>query len=92
MEDILGCRTGEDEFREIEQAIASRPSRYRRSINEAEHEEAFLSTPPNRENPEPPSLNAPLGPSNPLRMTIPAAVSGHDELTPTPGGGIPLTI
>lgn len=94
--DILGSKTGEDDFREIEQAILSRTDR-RHQITEARpveeedpEEEPILSTPPDRENPEPPELNAPLGPSHPSRMTIPAAVSGHDALTPTPGGGVPL--
>jgi len=96
---ILDSRAGEDEFREIEQAIASRPDRYHQSLEqqqdqeeEEEEEEALTSTPPARENPEPPDLNAPLGPANALRMAIPAAVSGHDAVTPTPtpGGNVPL--
>jgi len=98
MADLLGSRTGEEEFRDIEQAIASRPNRYRNvvsltteDIGQDEEEEAtILSTPPERENPEPPNLNAPLGPAHALRMTIPAGVSGHDALTPTPGGDVTL--
>ena len=91
MADLLGSRTGEDEFREIEQVIASRSDRYKfLDRQDQEEEEAPLSTPPARQNPEPPDLNAPLGPANMLRMTIPAAVSGHDALTPTPGGGVPF--
>lgn len=95
--DIVGLGTGEDEFREIEQAIASRPDRYLNVANlisevqdQDEREEALLSTPPERENPEPPSLNAPRGPTHLLRMTVPAGVSGRDAPTPTPGGGVPL--
>ena len=76
-----------DDLREIERIILSRCND--RLVGDSS-EEALLSTPLNRENPEP-GLNAPLGPSNPLRMPVPAAVSGHDALTPTPGGGVPLT-
>jgi len=101
--DLLAFGTGEEEFRQIEQVIASRTNRYHdvaelttdgpdQNLEEEEEEveEVFLSTPPERENPEPPNLNAPLGPTHPLRMTIPAGVSGHDSLTPTPGGGVTL--
>lgn len=98
MSDILGSQTGEDEFREIEQAIASRPDRSHDIVNSTsvcqgqdEEEDTLLSTPPERENPEPPSLNAPRSPAHPLRMTIPAGVSGHDAPTPTPSGGVVLT-
>ena len=77
-----------DDLREIERIILSRCND--RLVGDSS-EEALLSTPLNRENPEPPGLNAPLSPSNPLRMPVPAAVSGHDALTPTPGGGVPLT-
>ncbi|KIM88910.1 hypothetical protein PILCRDRAFT_813912 [Piloderma croceum F 1598] len=95
--DISGSGTGEDEFRQIEQAIASRPDRFHTVNNLArevqdQEEEVPLSTPPERENPEPPSLNAPRGPTHPLRMIIPAGVSGHDAPTPTPGGGIPSVV
>jgi len=100
--DIFGSGTGEDEFRQIEQAITSRPDRCHTVANlarevqdqdeEDQEEEVPLSTPPERENPEPPSLNAPRGPTHPLRMTIPAGVSGHDAPTPTPGGGIPSVV
>jgi tRNA-dihydrouridine synthase 2 len=98
MSDILGSRTGEDEFREIEQAIASRLDRSHNTVNstsacqdqDEEEEDLLLSTPPERANPEPPSLNAPRSPAHPLRMIIPAGVSGHDALTPTPGGGVVL--
>ncbi|KZT22654.1 FMN-linked oxidoreductase [Neolentinus lepideus HHB14362 ss-1] len=51
----------------------------------------FASTPQNTENPEPPSLAAPLGVANELRVNVPAAVSGVDPPTPTLGGGIPLS-
>ena len=87
--DILGPGTGEDDFREIERVILSRSDQHRMGpcLVEDTSDEIVLSTPPNR-NPEPPELNAPWGPSHPLRMTIPAAVSRHDALTPTPGGGV----
>jgi tRNA-dihydrouridine synthase 2 len=98
--DLLGSGTGEEEFREIERAIALRPNRYHRFVNltaetrdqgrDEEEQQAPISTPPERENPEPPTLNAPRGPTHPLRMTIPAGVSGHDAMTPTPGGGVTL--
>lgn len=100
--DILGSRMGEEEFREIERAIAARPDRHHNVVNlaiknhaeeqDVEEDEVLLSTPPERENPEPPTLNAPRGPAHPLRMTIPAGVSGHDALTPTPGGGVTLMV
>jgi tRNA-dihydrouridine synthase 2 len=94
--DISGPGTGEDDFREIEQAISSRPGRFHAVTNLADEEDQEegvpLSTPPERENPEPPSLNAPREPTHPLRMTIPAGVSGHDAPTPTPGGGIPSVL
>ncbi|KZP15653.1 FMN-linked oxidoreductase [Athelia psychrophila] len=90
--DIMGSRTGEDEFREIEEAINSRPDRHHAALKLAEevHDNAPVSTPPNRENPEPPSLDAPLAPPNARRMPIPSVISGHDAVTPTPGGGVPL--
>lgn len=50
---------------------------------------ALLATPPGRRaNPEPPGSRAPLGPANPLKIPIPAAISGQDLLTPTPGGDV----
>lgn len=92
--DILGPGTGEDDLREIERVILSRSDRHHqmntRPVGDPS-EDVILSTPRRRDNPEPPDGNAPLGPSNPLRMAIPAAVSGRDPLTPTPGGGVPLT-
>lgn len=93
--DLMGSRTGEDEFRDIEEAINSRPDRYHAALTldeepEEVREEVSLSTPPNRENPEPPSLDAPFAPPNARRMPIPSAVSGHDAVTPTPGGGVAL--
>jgi tRNA-dihydrouridine synthase 2 len=96
--DILGSRTGEEEFREIEQAIALRPDRCHNVVSftseaqdhDEEEEDIVLSTPPERENPEPPSLDAPRSPAHALRMIIPAGVSGHDAPTPTPGGGVAL--
>lgn len=94
MADIPGSRTGEDEFREIEEAILSRPNRYHNSLTITEGSDetpVILSTPPERSNPEPPSLNAPLGLANALRMEIPAGVSRHDALTPSPGGDVALT-
>ncbi|TFK56359.1 FMN-linked oxidoreductase [Heliocybe sulcata] len=57
----------------------------------AEEDMNLLWTPQNTQNPEPPSLAAPLGVANELRVTIPAAISGVDAPTPTPGGGIPLS-
>lgn len=93
MADLLGSRTGEDEFRDIEAAINSRPDRYHTALllaEDANEEVVALSTPPNTENPEPPTLHAPLGPTNALRMPIPAVISGHDALTPTPGGDVTL--
>jgi tRNA-dihydrouridine synthase 2 len=95
MEDLIGSGTGEEEFREIVQAVLSRLSQYHNAMIFTtgvpdQEEEVMLSTPPERENPEPPSLDAPLGPTHLLRMTIPAGVSGRDPPTPTPGGGISL--
>ncbi|KAH8119724.1 FMN-linked oxidoreductase [Phellopilus nigrolimitatus] len=49
-----------------------------------EEDEDPLSTPPDRENPEPASLNAPLLPTNERRMTLPSLVSGREIPTPSP--------
>jgi len=98
--DLFDSRTGEAEFHEIVLAIEARRKNHNLakltienepSEDVQEDEEVPLSTPPERENPEPPDLNAPRGPSHPLRMPIPAGVSGHDALTPTPGGGFTMT-
>ncbi|THH10406.1 hypothetical protein EW145_g1353 [Phellinidium pouzarii] len=41
--------------------------------------EVILSTPPERENPEPPTLNAPLLPSNEQLLALPSLISELDE-------------
>jgi tRNA-dihydrouridine synthase 2 len=58
----------------------------------AEESSLPLATPPHyRPNPEPPGSGAPLGPSNEMRLPLPAGVSRHDAPTPTPGGGVTFT-
>lgn len=93
--DFVGTWSGEEEMREIVKAIESRrpkncqePASYTPIRDE---DDVPLSTPPGRENPEPPSLGAPLHPSN-ERMSIPAMISRHDALTPTPGGGVSMAV
>jgi tRNA-dihydrouridine synthase 2 len=73
-------------MRAIINAVQSR-SNYRPVIRDHVEDYGPL-TPPYRPNPEPPGSGAPLGPSHELRLMIPAGVSGHDAVTPTPGGGI----
>ncbi|KAI5115943.1 hypothetical protein M0805_004940 [Coniferiporia weirii] len=46
--------------------------------------ELALSTPPDRENPEPATLDAPLMPSNERLVTLPSLISGKDVPTPSP--------
>jgi len=77
VDDIVGDWTGEADFAEIVQAIEARPSR---------NMDDGTSTPNDwRPNPQiQKNLQAPLLPANERRLYIPAAVSGHDELTPSP--------
>jgi len=99
VDDIVGgAWTGEEEFAEIVRAIEARPSRNRntdllvaiatpRAVTDTdtpvvEGTHTPLDARPNPELEDP--LRAPLGPANERRMYIPAGVSGHDELTPTP--------
>ncbi|KAI3604824.1 trna-dihydrouridine synthase 2 [Moniliophthora roreri] len=92
---IVGEWTGEEEFKEIAKVIEARPIRMRKEgiadiINkEADEDSTTTLTPPNTTNPEPPSSRAPhMGKDGP--RFLPAAVTGQDPLTPTPGS-IPAT-
>ncbi|EGO05366.1 hypothetical protein SERLA73DRAFT_118923 [Serpula lacrymans var. lacrymans S7.3] len=92
VEDVVGEWTGEQVFGEIVKAIQSRRLGHQVGTEDSSprpHERAGseggpLCTPPDRLNPEPPSLDAPLGPSTAARMPIPAIITGDDALTPTP--------
>lgn len=93
---VVGSWTGEDEFLGIVHAIESRSTKDNKplaSVHRGEEidQDSPSCTPPKRDNPEPPGLDAPLIPANGRIMT-PAAISGHDSLTPTPGGGICLPV
>lgn len=109
--ELVGNWTGEEEFRQVVEAIKSRTSPPSLEPSETAAEavtlavelpssakslEAALSidsmkgsdgssvaTPTGRENPEPPSLNAPKLASNGL-LELPALVSGRDAMTPSP--------
>jgi len=80
---LVGSGAGEDEFREILKAIESRSAKPLRRLLQESCEESPSSTPPRRDNPEPPGLGAPLIAAN-GHIMIPAVISGHDALTPTP--------
>ncbi|KIL00800.1 hypothetical protein PAXRUDRAFT_821252 [Paxillus rubicundulus Ve08.2h10] len=54
------------------------------SADYSSEEDLPLSTPPDRPNPEPPTLCAPLGPSTISRMPLPALITGSDAITPSP--------
>src|SRR5262245_38247487 len=88
---IGGIWNGEEDMRAIVNVVESR-SNYRPVVQETNpvqaEDETTRQTPPYRPNPEPPGSGAPLGPSNDLRLMIPAGVSRHDAVTPTPSGGI----
>ncbi|KAL1752059.1 hypothetical protein FB107DRAFT_220711 [Schizophyllum commune] len=88
VEDIAGGWTGEEDYKEIVRIIESRPPRRPRFVSEEPAEIAHLDplhTPPNTQNPEPPSMGVP--PTFPDPSTIPA-LSGRDAPTPTPGGDV----
>ncbi|KAL1739904.1 hypothetical protein HDZ31DRAFT_48561 [Schizophyllum fasciatum] len=79
--DIAGAWTGEEDYKEIVRAIEARPPRRPRFLADS----LALHTPPNTQNPEPPSMGVPT--TFPDPSTIPA-VTGRDAPTPTPGGDI----
>lgn len=89
---VGGVWTGEEEFAKIVRAIEARPSRNRDTavLGEptalldvaGEGTRTPVDARPNPQMEDP--LLAPLGPANERRIYIPAGVSGHDELTPTP--------
>ncbi|KAJ2927686.1 hypothetical protein H1R20_g9418, partial [Candolleomyces eurysporus] len=102
MNDFVGTWTGEEEFKEIVRAIEENPPRQRRMlpssfvIDEGDLEEASsteqapsttLVTPPNTQNPEPPTSRAPLLPKDFEKELGPPP---PPALTPTPGGGVQL--
>lgn len=89
--------TGEAIFADIKSVIEARPPRNHEinfsipktyTTDSADESEAKIRTPEDRPNPEPPSLNAPLLPFSESRQQIPSLVSGREEGTPTPGGGL----
>ncbi|KAH7915703.1 hypothetical protein BJ138DRAFT_1132449 [Hygrophoropsis aurantiaca] len=90
---IVGEWTGETEFQAIVNAIRSRRgsvvplSPAQSQVGSDDGEWPLVCTPPNRENPEPPSSKAPLGPSTASKMPLPAIITGSDALTPTPTPG-----
>lgn len=79
VEHIVGSWAGEQVFRDIAAAIEARPPR--RIEYEAETDGDV--TPHGTQNPEPPTLNAPLL-TEFTRTALPALISGRDPLTPTP--------
>ncbi|KZP15650.1 hypothetical protein FIBSPDRAFT_935070 [Athelia psychrophila] len=87
--DIIGSRTGGDEFREIEEAINLRPDRHLAALKLAEKvNNARLNATQSREPRAAIPRCADCAP-NARRMPIPSVISGHDAVTPTPGGGVP---
>ena len=92
---VGGIWNGEEEMRDIIEILESR-SNYRPVLfpphetegEDVEDEPQLWTTPHYRPNPEPPGSRAPLGPCNEHRAMIPAGVSGHDAVTPTPGCGL----
>jgi tRNA-dihydrouridine synthase 2 len=82
---MVGPWTGKDELEEIATALEARTQRgYKDREDEGTGvEESLTCTPMGTMNPEPPGPGAPLGPSN-GRFPLPALVSGHDAVTPTP--------
>lgn len=88
MDDIVGSWTGKEEFDAIAEAIEQHPPRDHRMIIEPlDLDELVTTTPPATQNPEPPGSGAPFMP-NTYRMAESAMLSGHDAVTPTPGGGV----
>ncbi|KAF9040288.1 tRNA-dihydrouridine synthase 2 [Hymenopellis radicata] len=76
---VIGESTGEEVFQEIVKAIEARPTRGRVQVEESEGETV---TPPNTQNPERPTLNAPM--ISDFQRLMPAMITGQDPLTPTP--------
>ncbi|KAF8899236.1 hypothetical protein BD779DRAFT_1432038 [Infundibulicybe gibba] len=90
MESVVGSWTGEDEFLSIKEAIEARPIwGAKQSVKQSPTpaKEAEVRTPQGTHNPESPGSGAPFMPGN-RHQPIPSIISGHDALTPTPGGGI----
>ncbi|RDB29464.1 tRNA-dihydrouridine(20) synthase [NAD(P)+] [Hypsizygus marmoreus] len=101
MSEIVGTWTGKEEFEDIVKTIEAYPPREHRLVvfdafapqptpSPPDEYEQPETTPPGTQNPEPPGSGAPFLPSNPLRGVLPAMLSGHDAVTPTPGGGVAL--
>jgi tRNA-dihydrouridine synthase 2 len=88
---LVGSWSGEEEFREIVNAIERRHRPQDHGVLSPQWEEvpvddSTLHTPPESQNREPPVPETPRIPSN-GRFPIPALVSGHDAVTPTPTPG-----
>jgi tRNA-dihydrouridine synthase 2 len=92
MAEVVGSWTGKEEFDEIAQSIEQHPPRDHRMLMEPavghpDDDELATTTPPDTQNPEPPGSGAPFMP-NTYRFAESAMLSGHDAVTPTPGGGV----
>lgn len=93
MDEVVGSWTGKTEFEEIAKAIDQSPPRAHRMLLNSSAEQSYEDeqvnvTPPATQNcKEPPG--APFLPDL-HRMPIPPMVSGHDAVTPTPGGGVAM--
>lgn len=90
MDDVVGSWTGKEEFDAIAEAIERHPPWDHRMLLEPstpDLDELATTTPPGTQNPEPPGSGAPFMP-NTYRMAESLVFSGHDAVTPTPGGGV----
>ncbi|KAJ7644415.1 hypothetical protein FB45DRAFT_897850 [Roridomyces roridus] len=84
LEEIVGAWTGEEDFKEIVEAIESRPPRLHEVATTASP--SLVVTPSDTTNPEPPSSGAPLALA--LHRLDHPVLTGGDPLTPTPGGDL----
>lgn len=94
MDEFVGTWTGDKEFKDIVQTLEAYPPREHRlpspTAQQWDEDEQPEATPPGTQNPEPPGSGAPFLPS--YRMAVPPMVSGHDAVTPTPGGGVVMAV
>lgn len=77
--------TEEDATPSNELSSTAKPLEAALSIESRSSDGSAIATPTGRENPEPPSLNAPKLPTN-GRLEMPALSHRRDALTPSPGG------